>query len=180
VEKKMVRTIKPIQDLPDNSTFDEMDSPVGKLTIITSKKGLHAILWDNDYQNPESQKIINILTQSKNEKTIIKTKKQLSEYFQNKRTVFDLPLVLNGSDFQIQSWKQLLKIPYGKTISYAEQAQNIGDKNKARAVGNANRLNPISIVIPCHRVIGSDGKLNGFAGGVDRKAFLLKIESSCT
>lgn len=105
-----------------------------------------------------------------------KTKKQLNEYFQGKRKIFDLPLVYNGTEFQIQTWKQLIKIPYAKTISYAEQAERIGNKNKARAVGLANGLNPISIIIPCHRVIGSNGHLVGFGGGLEKKSFLLKLE----
>jgi len=92
------------------------------------------------------------------------------------RHVFDLPLVLKGTDFQIQTWKQLLNIPYGQTISYTEQAGKIGDRNKARAVGMANGLNPILIIIPCHRVIGSSGHLVGFGGGLDKKAYLLKLE----
>ncbi|MCP4494344.1 MAG: methylated-DNA--[protein]-cysteine S-methyltransferase [Gammaproteobacteria bacterium] len=96
--------------------------------------------------------------------------------FSGKRKVFDLPLVINGTHFQTQAWQQLLKIPYGQTITYGEQAKRMGDKNKARAVGMANGYNPISIVIPCHRVIGSNGKLVGFGGGIERKALLLQLE----
>ena len=118
------------------------------------------------------------LIQSKNEQTIIQTKKQLTEYFQNKRKTFDLPLVLNGTEFQIQAWNQLLKIPYATTMCYAEQAEKIGNRNKARAVGMANGLNPISIIIPCHRVIGSNGKLVGFGGGIEKKAYLLNLEKT--
>ncbi|MCX7124214.1 MAG: methylated-DNA--[protein]-cysteine S-methyltransferase, partial [Gammaproteobacteria bacterium] len=132
----------------------------------------------NDRENPECENIINTLSKSKNEKTIIETKKQLSEYFQGKRKKFDLPLIFKGTDFQMKAWKQLLKIPYGKTISYAEQAEKTGDKNKARAVGMANGQNPISIIIPCHRVIGSNGHLTGFGGGIDKKAILLKLEQN--
>ena len=161
---------------PDGATYDVMNSPVGELIIITSPKGLHAILWDIDLKNPKYKKTINTLIKNKNEKTILKTKKQLTEYFQGKRRTFDLPLVLNGTDFQMKAWRQLQKIPYAKTISYGEQAARIGDKKKARAVGMANGLNPISIIIPCHRVIGSNGKLVGFGGGLDKKAFLLALE----
>ena len=158
------------------STYDEMDSPVGKLTIITSPEGLHAILWDTDRTSLKYEKIIKDLTKSEDEKTIVQTKKQLIEYFQKKRKTFDLPLVINGTDFQIQAWNQLLKIPYATTISYAEQAEKIGNKNKARAVGCANGLNPISIIIPCHRVIGSCGHLVGFGGGLEKKTYLLQLE----
>ena len=167
-----------LQTLPKGATVDEMNSPVGKLTIITSTKGLHAILWDIDRKNKKYEKTINGLVQSKNEKTIVRTKKQLAQYFKGKRKIFNLPLVLNGTDFQIQAWRQLLKIPYATTISYAEQAEKIGNKNKARAVGMANGRNPISIVVPCHRVIGSNGHLVGFGGGLDKKDYLLKLEKN--
>ena len=175
-----MKKIRGIFSLPKNATYDEMNSPVGKLTIITSSEGLHAILWDNDRENTECKKILKNLSKSKNEKTIVETKKQLSEYFQGERKKFLLPLILNGTDFQMKAWKQLLKIPFGKTISYAEQAEKIGNKNKARAVGMANGQNPISIVIPCHRVIGSSGHLTGFGGGIDKKAILLRLEQNRT
>lgn len=171
-----MKAIRGIQSLPKNATYDEMNSPVGTLTIVTTTKGLHAILWDTDRTYPACKNIINDLCQSKTDSTIVQTKKQLNEYFQGKRTTFNLPLVINGTDFQIQAWKQLLKIPYATTITYAEQAEKMGNKNKARAVGLANGRNPISIVIPCHRVIGSNGHLVGFAGGIDKKAYLLNLE----
>jgi methylated-DNA-[protein]-cysteine S-methyltransferase len=169
-----MKAMRGLQFLPDNATYDVMNSPVGKLTIITSPEGLHAILWDNDHK--EVNKISSLFRQSRNEQTIIETKKQLQEYFAGKRKKFDLPLVINGTDFQIQCWQQLLKIPYGKTVSYGEQAEKVGNKNKARAVGMANGLNPISIVVPCHRVIGSSGQLIGFGGGLDKKVYLLELE----
>ncbi|HSX10575.1 MAG TPA: methylated-DNA--[protein]-cysteine S-methyltransferase [Chlamydiales bacterium] len=156
------------------TTYDEMHSPVGKLTLVSSPKGLHAILWDH----PKYEKIIRNLTLSEHDKILVQTKKQLNEYFQGKRKAFDLPLVINGTDFQIQAWDQLLKIPYGTTISYGEQAERMGNKNKARAVGMANGLNPISIVVPCHRVVGSNGHLVGFGGGLDKKAYLLRLEQA--
>jgi len=162
--------------LPNDTSYDEMESPVGKLTIIASSQGLHAILWDNDCNHPDYQKITATLNKCSNEKNILETKKQLTEYFQGQRKKFDLPLILNGTDFQIQAWQQLLNIPYATTVSYAEQAEKIGNKNKARAVGMANGLNPISIIIPCHRVIGSNSHLVGFAGGIEKKAYLLALE----
>ena len=100
-----------ICSLPQGATYDEMDSPVGILTIITSKTGLHAIVWDNDRMNPMCEKIISSLIRSQNEQTMIQTKKQLTEYFEERRKTFDLPLVLNGTKFQIQAWNQLMKIP---------------------------------------------------------------------
>lgn len=165
-----------ILDLPSESIYDEIDSPVGKLTIITSQKKLHAIFWENDRKNTNCEEFISRLIKNPKEEIIIKTKKQLAEYFQGKRKKFELPLALNGTSFQLQAWNQLLKIPYGKTISYAEQAEKVGDRNKARAVGMANGLNPISIVVPCHRVIGSNGQLVGFGGGLEKKAYLLELE----
>jgi len=173
-----MKKLRGVKFIPENATYDEMKSPVGNLTFITTLKGLHAVLWDCDRENPKCEKIINNLRQSKDDKTIIRTKKQLTEYFQGKRKIFDLPLVINGTDFQVQVWKQLLKIPYSTTVTYAEQAEKVGDKNKARAVGLANGLNPISIIIPCHRVIGSNGQLVGFGGGLEKKAYLLKLEKT--
>lgn len=167
-----------LKNLPSDAYYDEMDSPVGALTIISTKQGLHNVLWDVDRKDSQCHRMMQSLQHCENEKTIIKTKKQLHEYFLGKRKKFDLPLVLNGTDFQIQAWRQLLAIPYAKTISYAQQAEKIGNKNKARAVGMANGQNPISIIVPCHRVIGSNGKLVGFAGGLDKKALLLKLEQS--
>ena len=89
-----------------------------------------------------------------------------------------MPLSPQGTPFQIQAWQQLSAIPYAETISYGEQAKRLGDKNKSRAVGMANGCNPISIIIPCHRVIGSNGKLVGFAGGLDKKSYLLNLEKT--
>src|SRR3990167_10170853 len=165
-----------LHSLPENACYAEMDSPVGKLTLITSFQGLHAILWDTDRTNAAYEKVMATLIPSDNETTIQKTKKQLNEYFHGQRKRFDLPLVLHGTHFQTQVWEQLLKIPYATTISYAQQAERIRDKNSARAVGTANGLNPISIIIPCHRVIGKNGHLSGFSGGTDKKASLLKLE----
>ena len=173
-----MKKIKEFELLPNDATYDEINSPVGMLTLITSSKGLHAVLWDNYRENHSIEKVINRLKQSKNNPINVKTKQQLQEYFQGKRQVFDLPLVMNGTDFQIRVWKELQKIPYATTISYGEQARRLGDKNKARAVGTANGHNPISIIIPCHRVIGSNGQLTGFGGGLDKKAILLNLEKT--
>jgi len=171
-----MKKLRGVKFLPKSATYAEMSSPVGTLTIITTKNGLHAVLWDGDCKVPECEQVIQRLRKSQNEQTIVETKKQLTEYFEGKRREFDLPLVINGTDFQVQAWKQLLKIPYSKTITYAEQAEKLGNKNKARAVGLANGLNPISIIIPCHRVIGSNGQLVGFGGGLDKKSYLLELE----
>jgi len=108
------------------------------------------------------------------------TRQQLSEYFAGQRRTFDLPLAPAGTDFQRACWQALLSIPYGETRSYAEQADLIQRLKAVRAVGAANGANPIAIVVPCHRVIGKDGKLTGYAGGVERKAWLLDLERSAS
>lgn len=168
---KKHRTLKFI---PKDATYADMDSPVGKLIIITSAKGLHAVLWDHEYEPFKA--ILNTLFRSENDPVYMLTKSQLNEYFVGKRKIFDLPLLYPGTDFQIQAWKQLIRIPYAKTITYAEQAERVGNKNKARAVGLANGLNPIPIIIPCHRVIGSNGHLVGFGGGLEKKSLLIRLE----
>ena len=104
--------------------------------------------------------------------------KQFDEYFSGKRKTFDLPLNPKGSEFQKKVWKELKKIPYGETRTYKEIAAAIGNPDAARAVGNANNKNPIAIIIPCHRVIGSNRRLIGYAGGIDKKEILLKLEKS--
>jgi methylated-DNA-[protein]-cysteine S-methyltransferase len=103
---------------------------------------------------------------------------QLDEYFAGKRQEFDLPLAPAGTDFQCQVWQGLQEIPFGETWSYGELARHVGRPKASRAVGAANGLNPIPVIIPCHRVIGSNGKLTGFGGGLETKSFLLKLESS--
>lgn len=164
------------KSLPDNASYAEITSPVGVLTIITSPQGLHTVIWDKHRSTTTFQAMTSTLAHAPRSVMFLKVKKQLSDYFKGDRKTFDLPLVLNGTEFQKKVWQQLLKIPYGQTISYGEQATRLGDKNKARAVGLANGQNPISIIIPCHRVIGSNGKLTGFGGGLDKKAILLALE----
>ena len=173
-----MKILRLIQQLPADACYDEMDSPVGKLTIIASREKLHVVLWDVECDDPFIVEAIQELPRMPNNKIISQSKTQLTEYFQGKRKIFDLPLAPSGTEFQQQAWQQLLKIPYAKTISYGEQAHKLGDKNKCRAVGMANSCNPISIIIPCHRVVGSSGKLVGFAGGLDKKAYLLELEKA--
>jgi len=109
---------------------------------------------------------------------IKKAAKQLSEYFCGRRKVFDLPLEFRGTDFQKKVWAALLEIPYGETRTYGDIAKNISNPKGSRAVGMANNRNPIAIICPCHRVIGADGSLTGYEGGLDRKEFLLKLEGA--
>lgn len=109
---------------------------------------------------------------------LAEAKKQLSEYFAGERRRFDLPLAPAGTDFQELVWSGLRQIPYGRTLGYGELARNIGRPSSARAVGGANNRNPIAIIIPCHRVVGSDGSLVGYGGGLDKKEYLLALEKS--
>ena len=103
-------------------------------------------------------------------------KRELDEYFGGKRKKFDVPMQIVGTPFQMKAWKELLNIPYGKTLSYKEQAAAVGEEKSYRAVANADGQNMMMILVPCHRVIGSDGKLNGYAGGLDKKEYLLELE----
>jgi methylated-DNA-[protein]-cysteine S-methyltransferase len=107
-----------------------------------------------------------------------KTEKQLKEYFAGSRTTFDLPLEPSGTDFQLSVWELLRKIPYGVTTSYGELARRLGEPKASRAVGAANGANPIPIIVPCHRVVGSKGELTGFGGGIERKRWLLEHEGA--
>lgn len=111
-----------------------------------------------------------------NHKILLKAKKQLDEYFKGKRQSFDLPLNPEGTVFQNKAWKALTKIPYGQVWSYGKQALFLKNPNGQRAVGGANGKNPIPVIIPCHRVVGSTGKLTGFSGGMEMKIYLLKLE----
>ena len=109
---------------------------------------------------------------------LTQAKSELSEYFDKKRKTFDLPIALRGTAFQMSAWRVLQEIPYGKTISYKEQAALAGNAKAVRAIGNANGKNPISIIVPCHRVIGTSGSLTGYGGGIENKRYLLELERS--
>ena len=150
-----------------------MHSPVGRLQLVADEQALVAVLWECEKANRVR---LHHLVENQNNIILIETQKQLSEYFQGYRQRFDLPLKLNGTAFQQQVWRALLNIPYGETRTYKEIALAIGNLKAVRAVGSAIGRNPISIIAPCHRVIGADGKLVGFAGGLAYKEILLKIE----
>jgi methylated-DNA-[protein]-cysteine S-methyltransferase len=169
-----MKRLNHLQNLPNHAVYHKIPSAVGELTLLASDTGLHSILWVCDTSSDDTT--FKRFTQDPRHPIIKQTCAQLTEYFRGERKNFDLPLAYQGTDFQMQTWKQLQRIPYGETISYGEQAARLGDKNKARAVGLANGLNPISIVIPCHRVIGKNGKLTGFGGGLENKAYLLQLE----
>jgi methylated-DNA-[protein]-cysteine S-methyltransferase len=150
-------------------------SPVGALTLVASDRGLAAIIWEND--DPERVQPGPIVEQP-DHPVLVAAERQLGEYFAGKRRAFDLPLDFHGTEFQKKVWLALLTIPYGETRSYAEIAEAIGQPTASRAVGAANGKNPISIIAPCHRVIGANGDLTGFAGGVEAKARLLGLEGA--
>lgn len=148
-----------------------------KLDIITSETGVREILIN---KKPDSSNFNNATRISSKDQKVINIFHQLNEYFNRERKEFDLQLEILGTDFQKKVWNELTKIPYGETISYGELAERMGDKNKMRAVAAANGANPIPILIPCHRVIGSDGSLTGYGGGLEVKKKLLELEGSWT
>jgi methylated-DNA-[protein]-cysteine S-methyltransferase len=152
----------------------ELDSPVGLLTLVASEAGLRAILWPGD--DPARAGLAGTTLVPGRSGVLDEAALQLQEYFARVRTSFDLPLDLEGTPFQVAAWEALAAIPYGETRTYAEQAVLTGRPNAVRAIGAANGRNPVSIVLPCHRVVGSDGALRGFAGGLDVKATLLAFE----
>ena len=150
-------------------------TPVGELTLVASDAGLRAILWPRlsaaragiqprPHRNPDHP----VLQQ---------TAAQLDEYFAGSRTTFDLPLDLQGTRFQLAAWRSLAQVPFGTTTSYGRQAAALGIPTAARALGAANGANPVCIVLPCHRVIGADGSLTGFGGGLPVKQWLLDHEA---
>jgi methylated-DNA-[protein]-cysteine S-methyltransferase len=152
-----------------------MQSPVGRLKLVASDCGLAAILWEND--NPRRVPL-NIVAEEPDHPILVATETQLREYFSGERQTFSVPLDFGGTEFQNQVWQALLAIPFGETRTYTEIARQIGKPAAVRAVGAANGRNPISIIAPCHRVLGSSGQLTGFAGGLPAKAHLLALESA--
>ena len=154
--------------------YKTMKSPIGLLTLVASDKGLAGILWEHD--NPERVRLTP-RTEDTGNPVLLETEKQLNEYFAGKRRSFSVTLDYVGTPFQKKVWKSMLAIPFGETRSYGQLAKEIGNPKAVRAVGAANGKNPISIIGPCHRVIGASGKLTGFAGGLKAKAYLLSLEA---
>lgn len=156
--------------------YSQFTSPLGDLHILANSSQLVAVIFDKNWKS-YSKKIKPALNYSKNE-VIQKTEIQLAEYFSGQRKEFDIPLDINGTAFQVLVWKSLLEIPYGQTQSYSEQARSIHKPKAIRAVGAASGKNKISIIIPCHRVIGQNGVLTGFSGGINLKKKLLELENA--
>ena len=145
------------------------------LDVISSKRGIRNILINSPIIKRDQPNVTKLRA---DDPYMFKSFKQLREYFENKRKVFDLPLEIIGTDFQKRVWKELIKIPYGETISYKELAIRLGNLKTIRAAARANGANPLPIIIPCHRVIGSDGKMVGYGGGLNVKEKLLELEGS--
>lgn len=154
-------------------TFTLMQSPVGTLTLVARGACLAAVLWETERENRVR---LGELERDDDNAVLRETARQLGEYFAGQRRTFDLPLDFFGTEFQRQVWAALLAIPFGETRSYRDIAQRIGNPQAVRAVGAANGRNPISIIAPCHRVIGASGSLTGFAGGLPAKQYLLALE----
>lgn len=151
----------------ENKYCAYFDSPLGTIELFATEKGISSLYFVSEKKNGQSENSI-----------LSKGIKQLNEYFGKKRKEFTLPLDLRGTEFQKKVWNELLKIPFGKTVSYLHIAKKIGDENSTRAVGNANGKNPVSIIVPCHRVIGADGNLIGYGGGIEKKKWLLEFEGA--
>lgn len=156
-------------------TYKTIPSPVGELKLVASDKGLAAILWEND---DPSHLRLTPAAEDRNHPILMETERQLKDYFAGKRKTFSVALDFNGTEFQKKVWAALLTIPCGETRSYGQIAGQIGKPKAVRAVGAANGKNPCPIIVPCHRVIGSTGKLTGFGGGLEAKAYLLELEAN--
>lgn len=157
-----------------NSIQFKMKSDIGPLFLVANEKGLEGIFW-------KKQTALMVKTLSSKDpatKILIQAKLEIEEYLEGKRMKFSVSLNPKGTEFQKRVWAQLAKIPYGSTCSYKEIAEKINQAKACRAVGTANGKNPLSLIVPCHRVIASDGTLGGYAGGLKIKAKLLKLEKA--
>jgi methylated-DNA-[protein]-cysteine S-methyltransferase len=162
---------------PEDSTmryvFKSMKSPIGVLKLIGSDRGLAAVLWEHDDSLPQQ---FGAVTADPRHPVLLQAQRELDEYFAGSRKRFAVQLDFAGTEFQNKVWNALRTIPFGETRSYGDIADQIGSSKAVRAVGAANGRNPIPIIVPCHRVIGADGTLTGFAGGLQIKARLLALE----
>ena len=160
--------------MPDPSTpvlTTTIDSPIGRLTLLSQGGCLtHLVMEDQAHATPVPP------GSERDDGAFVDVVAQRGEYFAGERTRFDVPMALEGTDFQRRVWSELCAIPYGRTISYGELARRIDNPRASRAVGSANGRNPIAVIVPCHRVIAGDGSLGGYGGGLDRKVVLLELE----
>jgi methylated-DNA-[protein]-cysteine S-methyltransferase len=153
--------------------YKHIESPVGRLQLGASSRGIVRLMWG-------ASKLLTKAEAAPHAPLLLLAERQLGEYFACRRQRFDLPLDLRGTEFQRRVWQALLRIPYGETRSYKQLAESLGSPQACRAVGLANGRNPIGIIVPCHRVIGANGSLTGFAGGLERKRLLLDLENRRT
>lgn len=152
-----------------------LTTPFGELTVVASDAGVRYVMFEND-AHPKSFANMSIVDDASHH-VAAATAQQLNEYIAGDRTGFDVPLDLVGTEFQVQAWRALADIPFGSTATYAQQAASIGRPTATRAIGAANGRNPVVVVLPCHRVIGADGSLTGFGGGLPVKKWLLEHEA---
>jgi len=158
-----------------NYYYKVMPTIVGQLKLIATDKGLAAVLWENDKPNRVR---FGTPVEDDQHPVLVQAEEQLAEYFAGRRKVFTVKLDPAGTDFQTRVWAALKTIPFGETRSYGEIARQIGNAKAVRAVGAANGRNPLSVIVPCHRVIGASGHLTGFAGGIEIKERLLALEAN--
>ena len=158
-----------------NTFYSYIDCPLGRMFVQGDGQFLTGLFMPEHkgWRGPDA-------SWRRSDAPFTVVREQLAEYFAGGRQQFDVPLKLAGTRFQLQVWQELVRIPFGTTISYGQLAQRVGKPTASRAVGHANGRNPISIIVPCHRVIGTDGKLTGYAGGIDKKQWLLARERSAT
>ena len=154
------------------SWYTTMDTPIGELTLVSDGDALTGLYMDMQRHRPPLDP-----ASVRDDAPFEDAARQIDEYMAGERTSFDLPLRPAGTAFQLEVWRALTEIPFGETISYGELARRVGRPGASRAVGLANGRNPISIVVPCHRVVGASGSLTGYGGGLDRKRFLLALEA---
>lgn len=152
-----------------------IQSPIGPLTLIADGGRLSGVRMEISRHEPDAS-ALGVARTADADPVLAAAAGQLHAYFRGVLTAFDLPLAMEGTPFQRSVWTELLAIPYGQTISYGQLAKRIGQPSASRAVGLANGRNPVAIIVPCHRVIGADGSLTGYGGGMDRKRYLLALE----
>jgi methylated-DNA-[protein]-cysteine S-methyltransferase len=177
-EQKEMTVSNLTSDRAQHLSCTTMLTPVGDLVLVADESSLRAVVWPGDDAARVAGATDLVLGEvaASDHPVLSRVVEQLTEYFDGERMEFDLPLDPAGTPFQLAAWQVLRTIPYGSTMTYGEQAVRLGDRGKARAVGAANGRNPLSIVVPCHRVIGSNGHLTGFGGGLGSKAWLLDHE----
>ena len=152
-------------------THTTIDTPIGELTLVGEDGALIGVYYPGHWTRPDPASF-----GQRSDGGFEEVERQLAEYFAGERTTFALPTSRNGDGFQRKVWELIDQIPYGQTTTYGELARELGDRTLARAVGGAVGHNPLSVIVPCHRVVGKDGKLTGYAGGLQRKRFLLSLE----